>query len=48
MVLEDLRDVIYDRVFYHTSGFQFTARKGHVYTLRFVKEGTPKLIVMYL
>lgn len=42
------RGTVYQRTFYHTAGFEFDAKAGYYYSLRFSKNGNPKLIQLYM
>jgi hypothetical protein len=48
VIFEDMRTVVYNKQFYHATGFDFEAKKGREYLFRYIKEGTNKLIIMYL
>lgn len=47
-VTEDRRQLMANEVFYHSTGLEFSARKGRHYYFRFAQSGRSKLISMGL
>lgn len=48
IIIEDLKTVLLNKEFYHTTGFEVETKKGHEYTFRFIKQGSNKMIILYM